>query len=78
MDGGRQSVGLTALQHNITSVIVAIILFTGIYPQNALNKEVETFAKFPSSPSPPTAKTQTQVFRLFSCQISPFFSPDAP
>jgi len=39
MDGGRQSVGLTALQHNITSVIVAIILFTGIYPQNALNKE---------------------------------------
>jgi len=27
MDGGRQSVGLTALQHNITSVIVAIILF---------------------------------------------------
>ena len=40
MDGGRQSIGLTALQHNITSVIVAIILFTGIYPQNTLNKEV--------------------------------------
>ncbi|KIC08679.1 hypothetical protein MCC93_11150 [Morococcus cerebrosus] len=32
MDGGRQSVGLTALQHNITSVIVAFAKCLNTYP----------------------------------------------